>query len=412
MSIKGEVQGFNSGQWVELYSLDLVPFGGDLMSFYAGTNEVNQPIVWQGVTYTAYPCEVTGFSMSSTGAVSRPKLKLANVNGVISTVLMQSGGIEGARFVRKRTKTKFLDAVNFLPRRNLLLNSSKLSTTPWSASTSAPATLTTSLWRGEFPFYSIVKVLGTSNESRNQTLGAKAIGATQTVSLVLRAGTSTTASVGISANTGWGSNTDSSAVVISGPGVIARQTGAVFAVSNLSDVPTRISITRYFPVAATACTFNIYPGSSTSTIAGQSILVTAAQSEVGAVASEYQDIGSSWSQNPTADPTAGLPDDVFYVTRKETDNPDVVALELGPSTDLQGVSIPGRVITASYCPFKYRQEACGYTGPAVATITGSPTTNLALDRCGKKLSDCKLRFGTNSELPFGGFPACGLVRFT
>ena len=103
---------------------------------------------------------------------------------------------------------------------------------------------------------------------------------------------------------------------------------------------------------------------------------------------------------------------MFYVTRKESDNPDMVVLELGPSTDLQGVSVPGRLITESYCPSKYRQEACGYTGPAVATVTGVPTSDITLDRCGKKLSDCKLRFGANAELPFGGFPACGLVRFT
>ena len=137
MSIYGELQGFNSGQWVEMYSLDLTPFGGDIMRFYPGTNEMNQPLVWQGNQYLAYPCQVTGFSKSSSGAVSRPKLKLANVNGVISTVLIQSGGIEGARFVRKRTKVKFLDGVNFPSRRNLLLNTSDLSAASWSTATSA-----------------------------------------------------------------------------------------------------------------------------------------------------------------------------------------------------------------------------------------------------------------------------------
>ncbi len=34
----------------------------------------------------------------------------------------------------------------------------------------------------------------------------------------------------------------------------------------------------------------------------------------------------------------------------------------------------------------------------------------SLDICGKRLSSCKARFGQNAELPFGGFPAAGLIR--
>ncbi|TCS68254.1 hypothetical protein EDC61_1305, partial [Sulfuritortus calidifontis] len=30
--------------------------------------------------------------------------------------------------------------------------------------------------------------------------------------------------------------------------------------------------------------------------------------------------------------------------------------------------------------------------------------------CGKRLASCKLRFGPYAELPFGGFPAVGLLR--
>src|SRR6185436_7754424 len=32
------------------------------------------------------------------------------------------------------------------------------------------------------------------------------------------------------------------------------------------------------------------------------------------------------------------------------------------------------------------------------------------EKCGKRLSSCKLRFGENAELPFGGFPGAGLIK--
>lgn len=232
MSILGELTAFNAGQWVTLYTLDLTVFGGDLLRFHAGVNDVYEPVVFGGHEYTPFPVEATGFAVSSTGAVARPKFRVSNVNGAITSLLLQTGGIEGARFTRIRTKVKFLDAVNFA------------------------------------------------------------------------------------------------------------------------------------------------------------------------------------GGNPTADPLAKLPDDVFYISQKVTENPDVVEFELAPSTDLQGVMVPRRQINANYCPHVYRGEVCGYAGAPVATADGVPTNDAALDRCGKKLGDCKLRFGANGELPFGGFPACGLVRFT
>ena len=51
----------------------------------------------------------------------------------------------------------------------------------------------------------------------------------------------------------------------------------------------------------------------------------------------------------------------------------------------------------------------GYTGGPVADAGGNTTSNPALDVCGKQLTDCKLRFGDDAILPFGGFPGCGLT---
>lgn len=232
MSILGTLSAFNQGQNVELFELDLTPFGAELLRFHGGVNEYMQPIIWQGNEYTPFPVEATGFAKSSTGTVPRPSLKIANINGAVSQILMATGDIEGARFVRKRTKVMYLDAVNFL------------------------------------------------------------------------------------------------------------------------------------------------------------------------------------AGNPTADPLSCLPDDVFYISQKKSENIRMIEFELAPSTDLQGVMIPNRQINASYCPFTYRSEECGYTGGACATENDIATTDIAIDQCSKKLSGCKMRFGANGELPFGGFPSSSLVRFT
>jgi len=53
---------------------------------------------------------------------------------------------------------------------------------------------------------------------------------------------------------------------------------------------------------------------------------------------------------------------------------------------------------------------CGYTGPAVADANDVPTTDPSRDQCGGRVGSCKLRFGADKPLPYGGFPAAGLVR--
>ena len=37
-------------------------------------------------------------------------------------------------------------------------------------------------------------------------------------------------------------------------------------------------------------------------------------------------------------------------------------------------------------------------------------TDAAKDKCGGRLTSCKLRFGANNPLPYGSFPAAGLIR--
>lgn len=126
---------------------------------------------------------------------------------------------------------------------------------------------------------------------------------------------------------------------------------------------------------------------------------------------QYLDAANFGGVNPTADPNEHFPDEVWFVERKSAETKEVIELELVSALDFQGVQLPRRQIIANQCPWRYRSAECGYTGGPVADASDNPTSDPALDQCSKKLTGCKLRFGEEGELPFGGFPAAGLMRF-
>lgn len=114
--------------------------------------------------------------------------------------------------------------------------------------------------------------------------------------------------------------------------------------------------------------------------------------------------------NATADPTAEFADDVFFIDRKVTENRDVVEFELAAAFDVAGVQLPRRQIIQNVCVWRYRGGECGYTGTNYFDANDAPVGSAGLDVCGKRLSSCEARFGTNNPLPFGSFPAAGLSR--
>lgn len=67
--------------------------------------------------------------------------------------------------------------------------------------------------------------------------------------------------------------------------------------------------------------------------------------------------------------------------------------------------IPLLMITSDTCIWQYRSAECGYTGGPVADEKDNPTTDPKKDACSHCLRGCKLRFGANAILPFGGFPS-------
>lgn len=226
-SIASELQSLEPTAEIELFELHTP---NKVYRFHAGTNELFGPVVWKGSEYTPFPVQAEGFSKSSDGSMPRPTLRVANIDGLISQILL-TGDITGYKVVRRMTMAKFLDAVNF-------------------------------------------------------------IGGT----------------------------------------------------------------------------------------------------------------------NPDADPDSEYPPEIFFINQRKSETKTAVEFELCSSLELDNVQLPRRQIIQNACTSRYRSGECGYTGGPCATIHDAPTNDPAKDQCGKRLSSCKLRFGTYSILPFGGFPAAGLFR--
>ena len=230
-AITSEIQKLAPSAVIELFVLDLSFFNEGVVRFHAGTNELRRQVVWQGNNYEPFPIQAEGFEFNGNGQVPRPKLKVANVTGSITALILSYQDLVGAKVTRKRTLLKYLDAVNFV-------------------------------------------------------------------------------------------------------------SGA----------------------------------------------------------------------NPTADPSAEFADDVYFIDRKSRETRDVVEFELAAAFDLEGVSLPRRQIVQNVCPWLYRGSECGYTGTAYFNANDETVSSRAQDACGKRLVSCQKRFGANAELPFGGFPAAGLIR--
>lgn len=128
---------------------------------------------------------------------------------------------------------------------------------------------------------------------------------------------------------------------------------------------------------------------------------------------QYLDNGSR------PDPTQKFPDDVFIVDQKIQHNKVYIEFKLVSAIDHENFQIPRRQIIRDYCDhiyrrwtgsaFSYTKATCPYTDAAMFTKRGITTTDPEEDLCGKRLSDCKLRFGAEAELPTRAFPGVSRV---
>lgn len=125
---------------------------------------------------------------------------------------------------------------------------------------------------------------------------------------------------------------------------------------------------------------------------------------------KFLDAANFASGNSDADPYAAFPEERWFIDRKAAENRNIVSFELTSKFDLAGQKLPKRQCVANICQWEYRSSECGYTGSNFFDVNDNAAASLAQDRCGKRLSSCKLRFGENDPLPFGSFPSVGLSQ--
>ena len=132
--------------------------------------------------------------------------------------------------------------------------------------------------------------------------------------------------------------------------------------------------------------------------------------------SKYLDGGSM------ADPTVEFPRDIYIIQQKVSQNKQAIQWELVAKTDLENLKIPKRQVLRDTCTHSYRyysagafiytDVSCPYTGASYFKASGAVTSDPAEDVCGRKLSDCKLRYPLDSDqLPTRAFPMVARTRF-
>jgi lambda family phage minor tail protein L len=111
--ITSSIQTLEPSGIIELFEVDASSFGGGIYRFHGGTNELLQDVVWKGEAYSAFPIEATGFEYTANGQLPRPKVTVSNVSAIITFLVLNYDDLIGAKFIRRRTLIKYLDAVNF-----------------------------------------------------------------------------------------------------------------------------------------------------------------------------------------------------------------------------------------------------------------------------------------------------------
>lgn len=486
--VAGEIQKLSPSSIIELYEIDSTNIGGDIYRFHSGKNGLTSDVVWAGQTYSAFPIEVSGFEWNGKGQLPRPKVNVGNALGTISALVLTYQDLIGCKFTRIRTLQKFLDGVNFPAQRNLLTYTQSFDVSSvWIPNTVSVSLLNVSDVVSPIGTYDVDKLyeVDTSTVTRQirQSFGESlAAGSDITVSVYAKfAERNIRLAVLTKDNVSYGANFN----LVTGVIVGTIGTGLLnYGMSQVGNdwwrcwISVDLGLSSTIPQIRMALlngTIQSYPGEI-----GSGVYIWGAQAEITTPPSEYQAVtGSSFSRNPTADPTAEFARDVYFVDRKSSETRLAVEFELSAALDLTGVGLPRRQVIQNYCPWQYRGTECGWTGDASgsgtysitgttltatvtnhklavgdavylnlsggtgdgqymvvtaptastftvtvdATVTGSgtlditqffdtndaPVTLIASDVCGKRLASCRARFGFG-ELPFGGFPASGLLK--
>jgi len=109
---------------IELFQLELfeqIHGSKEVYYFHNGLNNKNTPgsIIFDGNSYTGIAIEADGFEFKGDGTLPRPSVRVSNILGSMSAVLLGVNGfnfgndLNAAKFTRIRTLSRFLDGANW-----------------------------------------------------------------------------------------------------------------------------------------------------------------------------------------------------------------------------------------------------------------------------------------------------------
>ena len=131
-------------------------------------------------------------------------------------------------------------------------------------------------------------------------------------------------------------------------------------------------------------------------------LVLSADDLVGAPFKRLRTYRKHLDDGDDPDAEALFPVDHYTIERKQAQNRTAITFELSVEMDQQGRKIPARQVLRDSCTHRYRWWTGEWEPSGSAADPGD-------DKCGKRLSDCRLRFGQNGVLPTRAFPGVGRV---
>ena len=112
--------------------------------------------------------------------------------------------------------------------------------------------------------------------------------------------------------------------------------------------------------------------------------------------------------------TADYLDEYYLIERKAEETNETVKFDLASPMDFLDKQLPGILALATGCNHRYKHtdngSGCSWPGTNSAkwfSAVGDPVLTGLEDICGKRLADCKLRFGANKPLDYGGNPGLG-----
>jgi len=91
-----------------------INIGADTVYRFCPMKNSSNPVFWQGNAYQPLPIESDGFEQQGDGRLPRPKLAIANPEGLLSKIVHSNHDFANCKVTRKRTFAKFIDDDNFI----------------------------------------------------------------------------------------------------------------------------------------------------------------------------------------------------------------------------------------------------------------------------------------------------------